>query len=86
MDLTLIELVMPSLVTSIDNANVWSELSPVAIRVMVFYMDFTSALGPNSFRGKFFQHYWDIIGTDVIREIQDYFKIGQMHLRLNSNF
>lgn len=49
-------------------------------------MDSTSAFGPNSFRGKFFQHYWDIIGTDVIREIQDYFKIGHMHLRLNSNF
>ncbi|KAK3229362.1 hypothetical protein Dsin_001243 [Dipteronia sinensis] len=45
-----------------------------------------SAPGPNGFSGHFFQHCWEIVGTDVILTVQDFFHSGVVTPGLNSNF
>ena len=49
-------------------------------------MDPLSALGPDSCTGKFFRHYWDVVGLDVVAIVEEVFKIDFFHPGLNFNF
>ncbi|PON76691.1 hypothetical protein PanWU01x14_033770 [Parasponia andersonii] len=65
-----IQEIIPNLVFSSDNLELCQIFNEEEIRLMVFDMDASSAPGPDGFSGKFFRHYWDIIGQDVISVVQ----------------
>ncbi|KAK3225537.1 hypothetical protein Dsin_005399 [Dipteronia sinensis] len=49
-------------------------------------MDHLSAPGPNGFSGRFYSHYWEIVGLYVVLAVQDFFRTGRVFRGLNSNF
>ncbi|KAK3229893.1 hypothetical protein Dsin_001774 [Dipteronia sinensis] len=52
----------------------------------VFAMDALAAPRPDGFSGRFCQRCWEIVGRDVILEVQDFFHSGVVKLGLNFNF
>ena len=54
MDLSVIDYVIPSLVTNVENANLIRILSFNEIHDAVFSMDTNFSPGPDGFKGKFF--------------------------------
>lgn len=61
----LVEKLMPSLVTSSDNAMLTNLPSIEEVKEGVFAMNGSVFLGPNGFGGCFFKTFWDIVGPDV---------------------
>ena len=47
-------------------------------------MDPMSALGPDGFTGKFFRHCWDLVGSDVVDAVQNFYEMGTISPGLNS--
>ena len=78
--------VIPELVTAADNYLLVATPSNEEIRRAVFSLDPNSAPGPDGFNGSFFQHCWDIVGSDVCEGIKDFFRTGRILENLNSNF
>lgn len=44
------------------------------------------ALGPDGFPASFFQHYWEIVGVDVVVVIEDSREIGKVLKEINNTF
>jgi len=70
---------IPSLVTNEDNNNLlrlpqWEE-----IKNAVFALNGDGTPRPDGFGGRFYQTYWDIVGTDVIQSVQDFFYFWSAH-------
>ena len=42
-------------------------------------------LAQDDFTGQFFRSCWEIVGSDVVRVVQEFFLTGSIHPRLNSN-
>ena len=57
---------VPSLVTTVENAFLTSIPSAENIQDAVFAMDAASAPGPDGFSGRFYQRCWDVVGSDVV--------------------
>jgi len=55
------------------------------IKNAVFDMNADGASGPDGFGGSFFQHFWDIVGVDVVRSVQEFFYTGVFIPNLNAN-
>jgi len=55
------------------------------IKNAVFDMNADGAPGPDGFGGHFFQHFWDIVGVDVVRSVQEFFYTGVLIPNLNAN-
>ena len=72
-DFSVIDSVIPSLVTDVENANLIKVPSFDEIKDTIFSMDPNSAPGPDGFTCKFFQHCWDIVGRDVSLAVQEFF-------------
>lgn len=51
----------------------------------MFSLNGDGAPGPDGFGGHFYQTYWDVVGTDVIHSVQDFFISGQLAPNINSN-
>ena len=49
-------------------------------------MDLLSAPGPDRCTSKFFRHYWDVVGLDVVAVIEEVFKIDFIHPGQNLKF
>lgn len=60
--------------------------SEMDVRHVVFYLDPSSALGPDEFPSYFFQKWWSIVGPDVVKAIQYFFLSGELHPGINSKF
>lgn len=43
------------------------------VRKVVFTLDADSAPGPHGFSGAFYQHCWQIIGSDLVITVQEFF-------------
>ncbi|XP_077232361.1 uncharacterized protein LOC143869152 [Tasmannia lanceolata] len=54
------------------------------IKVTVFEMDGNRAPGPDGFNGEFYQKFWYIIGVDVVKAIQHFFKNDTLLAEVNS--
>ncbi|KAI9168887.1 hypothetical protein LWI28_003367 [Acer negundo] len=85
-DLSIVDDVIPSLVTAAENAFLTSVPSADDIHDAVFAMDAASALGPDGFSGSFYQRCWDVISCDVVLAVHDFFITGVIFPGLNSNF
>ncbi|KAK1549712.1 hypothetical protein Q3G72_006607 [Acer saccharum] len=85
-DLSIVDDVVPSLVTTVENAFLTSIPSAEDIQYAVFAMDAASAPGPDGFSGRFYQRCWDVIGSDVVLAVQDFFITGVIFPGLNSSF
>ena len=84
-DYSIVEDIIPSLVTSQDNSELIRIPSFDEVQRVVFDMDASSAPGPDGFTGVFFRHCWEIVGPSVYQVVYDFFVSGKMHYSLNSN-
>lgn len=66
LDYALIESIVPSLVTAMDNGNLWCIPLPKEICAMIFDIELLSAPSSDFFMGIFFQLCWKIIGMNII--------------------
>ncbi|KAI9198086.1 hypothetical protein LWI28_009807 [Acer negundo] len=85
-DLSIVDYVIPSLVTAAENTFLTSVLSADDIHDAVFAMDAASAPRPDGFSGSFYQRCWDVVGSDVVLAVQDFFITGVIFPGLNSSF
>ncbi|KAI9157503.1 hypothetical protein LWI28_023591 [Acer negundo] len=85
-DLSIADDMIPSLVTATENTFLTSVLSADDIHDAVIAMDAASAFGPDGFSGSFYQRCWDVVGSDVVLAVQDFFITGVIFLGLNSSF
>ncbi|KAK3218998.1 hypothetical protein Dsin_012968 [Dipteronia sinensis] len=85
-DLSIIDDVISSLVTAVENAFLTSVPSTDDFHDTVFVMDVASGPGPDGFSGRFYQRCWDIFGSDVFLAIQDFVITGVIFSGLNSSF
>ncbi|KAL2931106.1 hypothetical protein RDABS01_036516, partial [Bienertia sinuspersici] len=64
-------------------------LQPVSdkeIKQALFAIHGDKAQGPDGFGAHFYKHNWDIVGSDVIKAIRDFFETGKMLKEINSTF
>ncbi|KAK3198369.1 hypothetical protein Dsin_021784 [Dipteronia sinensis] len=85
-NLSIVDDIVPSLVSQEENSLLMAIPSPDVIHDAVFAMDALSAPGLDGFSNRFFQRCWEIVGRDVILEVQDFFHSGVVTPGLNSNF
>ena len=85
-DLSIINYVIPSLVTTVENVFLTSVPSIDEIQDAVFAMDAASAPGLDGFSSRFYKNCWDVVGSDVVLAVQDFFITGVIFLGLNSSF
>lgn len=58
-------------------------MSKEEIKAAIFAINPTKAPGAYGMTGTFYQHYWDIIGEQVTKEIQSFFNDGIFPLDWN---
>ncbi|KAI9201019.1 hypothetical protein LWI28_016717 [Acer negundo] len=85
-DLSIVDDVIPSLVTVVENAFLTSVSSADDIHDTVFVINAASAPRPDGFSGSFYQRCWDVVGSDVVLAVQDFFITRVIFLGLNSSF
>ncbi|KAK3218616.1 hypothetical protein Dsin_012586 [Dipteronia sinensis] len=85
-DLSIVNDVIPSLVTAVENAFLTSIPFADVIHDAVFVMDDASSPRPDGFSGRFYQRCWDVVGSDVVLTVHDFFITGVIFLDLNSIF
>lgn len=84
-DNDLIAKVVPQSVSQLDNDFLTKIPFDMEIREVVFAMNGEGAPGPNGFDGCFYHSFWDIIGHDVCKAVNQFFIQGWMLPNLNSN-
>jgi len=70
---TLIDDIIPSLVTDEENHLLLRLLLHDEIKAAVFALNADGAPGPDGFGGHFYQTYWDIVGTEMVQSVQEFF-------------
>jgi hypothetical protein len=81
----LVEEVIPSLVTNEINALLTMLPSHSKIKSAMFALNADSAPGPDGFGAYFYQHYWDIVHSDVISSVLEFFTTSWILPGFNSN-
>jgi hypothetical protein len=81
----IVERTIPSLITAADNESLTHIPSFDEVKQAVFNMDGSSSPRPDGFSGCFFQHYWDVVGTDVVASVTQFFRQGWILPNLNSS-
>jgi len=76
---------IPSMVSEEDNNSLMCLPLREEIKATVFELNGDGAPGPDGFGGHFFQTFWDIVASDVIQSVQDFFISGVLAPNLNSN-
>ena len=71
------------MVTEDDNNKLTSRPSAQEIRDAVFSIHADKVPGPDGFSASFFHSNWEIIGQDIVREVQDFFDTGIIPPRIN---
>ncbi|KAK0607544.1 hypothetical protein LWI29_016439 [Acer saccharum] len=85
-DFSVVDDVIPSLVSDAENAFLIGIPSANDIHDAIFVMDAASAHGPDGFSRGFYQRCWEVMGSDVVFTVQDFFRTGVIFPGLNSNF
>ena len=81
----LVAKVIPTLVSTEENATLISMPLFDEIKNVMFDMNADGAPGPDGFGGHFFQHFWDIVGVDVVSSVQEFFCTGILIPNINAN-
>ncbi|KAK3183588.1 hypothetical protein Dsin_030874 [Dipteronia sinensis] len=81
-----VEDVIPSLVTDVENAFLISIPSMDDINDAVFAMDAASTHRPDGFSRGFYQQCWEVVGSDVVLAVQYFFRTWVILSGLNSSF
>ncbi|KAF1883223.1 hypothetical protein Lal_00030326 [Lupinus albus] len=81
----LIQSVIPTLVSAEDNIMLSKHPSMEEIRGTVFGLNGEGAPGPDGFGGCFYQQFWDIVGEDVCKSVDQFFRESWLLPNLNSN-
>jgi ribonuclease HI len=81
----IVERTIPNLVTAADNDLLTRVPSFDEVKQAVFNMDGSSSPGPDGFGGCFFQHFWDVVGPDVVASVTQFFRQGWILPNLNSS-
>ncbi|XP_018514383.1 uncharacterized protein LOC108871860 [Brassica rapa] len=68
------------------NSSLIRKVSKEEVRDAIFSINGDSAPGPDEMTGAFFQKYWDIIGDQVSKEIQEVFETGVMPKEWNLTY
>jgi hypothetical protein len=84
-DPLLAEEVIPKLITDDVNALMTILPSHQEIKAAVFALNKDSAPGPDGFSAFFFQQYWDIVKSDVINAVLEFFTTSWILPGYNSN-
>ncbi|XP_018487967.1 uncharacterized protein LOC108858552 [Raphanus sativus] len=71
-----VEKALQPCITSEINEELIKEPSPTEIKETTFAIHPDKAPGPDGFSASFFQANWDVVGADVIKEIQRFFTTG----------
>jgi len=82
---TLVDETIPSLVTYVDNQMLLSFPLHEEIKEAVFALNADEAPGPDGFGGHYYQTFLDIVGTDVVQSVQEFFLGGVLPPNINSN-
>jgi len=69
----LIEETIPSMVSDDENQQLMRVAQRDEIKDAVFALNGDGGPGPDGFGGHFYQTYWDIVGTDVVQSVQEFF-------------
>lgn len=70
-------------VTNEQNENLIKIPSPEEIKAALFSINAEKAPGQDGFSACFFQSNWNIVGVDIIEEVQEFFKYGIMPRTIN---
>ncbi|XP_024632876.1 uncharacterized protein [Medicago truncatula] len=81
----LVAKVIPTLVSIEENAALIAMPLFNEIKNAVFDMNADGAPGHDGFGGHFYQHFWDIVGVDVVSSVQQFFYTGHLIPNLNAN-
>ena len=73
------------MVSSEENTMLIKCSDYLKIKNVVFNLNGNSALGPDGFGGVFIHSCWDIIGSDVCKVVQQFFKQNWVLPRMNNN-
>ncbi|KAI5426607.1 hypothetical protein KIW84_032149 [Lathyrus oleraceus] len=84
-DNDLVDEVIPNLVNGHTNALLTTHPSQDEIQSAVFSMNKDGSPRPDGFGGYFVQHYWEIIKTDVINEMVQFFSTCWVVPNWNAN-
>lgn len=76
---------IPHCVTSEDNNMLTALPSADEVKHAVFDLSADAAPGPDGYNGHFYQHFWHIIGKDVVLSTQHFFQHNYIMPNLNSN-
>ncbi|KAL5555562.1 hypothetical protein UlMin_037798 [Ulmus minor] len=77
------QLVSPT-ISHADNLNLVAIPGSEEIREVVFCMGSFKAPGPDGMPALFYKTYWDTVGPDVVRLVQDFFISNRLHPAINS--
>lgn len=69
----LVSKVIPSLVTDHENLMLTAAPDIDEIKKAVFDLNGDDVRGPDDFGGHFFQDFWNIVASDVVSSVQDFF-------------
>lgn len=64
---------IPKMVSYEENDLLCRIPDEVEVKKVVFNLKGESSSGPDGFFGKFFQVYWDIMGPDIVRMVQNFY-------------
>ncbi|GJT76026.1 RNA-directed DNA polymerase, eukaryota, reverse transcriptase zinc-binding domain protein [Tanacetum coccineum] len=71
-------------ISDIDALEMVKPVSNEDIKSVIFYIEDSKALGPDTFTSKFFKASWGIIGGDVCKAVKEFFFSGKMLGELNT--
>jgi hypothetical protein len=78
-------LVCPAISVS-ENERLCQIPTPAEIKEVVFSMQSLKSPGPNGLPPLFYKKYWQIVGSSVIKAIQNFFLIGKLLKEINNSF
>jgi hypothetical protein len=76
---------IPKLVTEEENNMLIRLPLREEIKAAIFDLNGDGAPGPDGFGGHFYQFFWDIVGSDVVNSVQEFFLKGVLAENINSN-
>jgi len=82
---TLVDEIILSLVSDTENQMLMRFPLHDEIKAAVFDLNADGALGPDGFGAHFYQTFWDVVGMDVVKSVQDFSLHGEVPPNINSN-